>query len=317
MLIAITGSSGFIGKHLVNHIIRLGHDVRLIQRKRAPNAFHIEDISTFNNWAKALSGVDVVIHCASKVHCFNKSLKNNYDDFEKINVLATQRIALHAAKNNVKRLIFLSSVKVNGEKTKKGYPFRNNSGSFPKDFYAKSKFKAEETLKVISKKENLEIVIIRPPLVYGPNVRANFFKLLEFVYRGIPLPLMSINNKRSIMYVENLVEFIIVCLDKKSAINKTFLVSDSLPISTPDLIKLIYKCFVKESRLFHFPVFIIFLIGLLTRTNKKFEKLIDSMEIDPKETFEIMNWVPPYSTYEGIKSTVMWFKNKKIIEKSL
>ncbi len=308
MLIAITGASGFIGKHLVRHITELGHEVRLIQRSRANNAFYIKDIATFNNWSKAFSGVDVVIHCASKVHCFNKALKNNYKDFEKINVLATEKIAINAAKSNVKRLIFLSSVKVNGEKTKKGFPLYNNSSSFPKDFYSKSKFKAEEILKSISKKENIEIVIIRPPLVYGPNVGANFFKLLELVYRGIPLPLKSINNKRSIIYVGNLISFIAACLNNKSAINKTFLVSDSIAISTPDLIKLLEKFFNKESRLFHFPVFIIYFIGFLTRTNKKLEKLTDSLEIDPKETFEIMNWEPPFSSYEGIRNTVMWFK---------
>ena len=277
MLIAITGSSGFIGKHLVKSIISKGHEVRLIQKLSGPNVFQISDISTFENWAKAFEGVDIIIHCASRVHCFDKPTEKNYQEFEKINVLATQKIAMQSAKSKVKRLIFLSTIKVNGENTKKGYPLKNNSPSCPKDLYAKSKLKAEKILTSISQEENLEIVIIRSPLVYGPNVNANFLKLMEFVYKGFPLPFLSINNKRSMIYVENLVSFIIVCLNNDSAKNKTFLVSDALPISTPNLIKLISQFLKKNYSLFPCPVFILSIVGFLTKTSNKLVKLIESL----------------------------------------
>ena len=311
MLIAITGSSGFIGKHLVKSIISKGHEVRLIQKLSGPNVFQISDISTFDNWSKAFKGVDIIIHCASKVHCFDRPTEKIYREYEKINVLATEKIAMQAAKSKVKRLIFLSTIKVNGEKTKKGFPLKNNSPSCPEDLYAKSKLKAEKILKSISQEENLEIVIIRPPLVYGPNVSANFLKLMEFVYKGFPLPFLSINNKRSIIYVENLVSFIILCLNNDSAKNKTFMVSDALPISTPNLIKLISQFLKKDLSLFPCPVFILSLFGFLTRTSNKLDKLIESLEIDPEESYEIMNWRPPFTTEKGISKTVQWYKNLK------
>ena len=138
MLIAITGSSGFVGKYLTSHILDLGHDVRKIQRKKGANVFYIEDIFDFDNWSKALEGVDVLIHCATKVHCMNKFQKN-YEEFEKINVLATKKLAIQAAKSRVKRFIFLSTVKVHGENTKKGFPFKNNSPFNPQDYYSISK----------------------------------------------------------------------------------------------------------------------------------------------------------------------------------
>ena len=311
MLIAITGSNGFIGKHLVKSIKSKGHQVRLIQKLRGPNVFQINDISTFDNWAKALEGVDIVIHCASRVHDFDKPTESSYREFEKINVLATQKIALQSAKSNVKRLIFLSTVKVNGEKTKEGFPLKNNSPSCPKDLYAKSKLKAEKILYSISQKEDLEIVIIRPPLVYGPYVKANFLKMIELVYKGIPLPFLSISNNRSMIYVENLVSFMIVCLDNDSAKNKTFLVSDEQTISTPNLIKLIAKFLKKNLNLFPCPVIILTLLGFLTRNSNKINKLTDSLEIDPQETYEIMDWRPPFTTEKGIKKTVAWFENLK------
>ena len=216
---------------------------------------------------------------------------------------------MQSAKSKVKRLIFLSTIKVNGENTKKGYPLKNNSPSCPRDLYAKSKLKAEKILTSISKEENLEIVIIRSPLVYGPNVNANFLKLMELVNKGFPLPFLSINNKRSMIYVENLVSFIIVCLNNDSAKNKTFLVSDALPISTPNMIKLISKFLKKNFSLFPCPVFILSIVGFLTKTSNKLDKLIESLEIDPKETYEIMNWRPPFTTEKGIRKTVDWYKN--------
>ena len=311
MLIAVTGANGFVGEYLVKHLLELGHEVRLIQRKTGPNVFYIEDIYSFDNWSKVLEDVDVVIHCAAKVHCFENSSKNNYEEFEKINVFGTRKIAIHAAKSKVKRFIFLSSLKVHGENTKEGFPLNNSSSFDPKDSYSLSKLNAEKALKLIAKEEEIEIVIIRSPLVYGPKVSANFLKLLEIVYRGLPLPFLDIRNTRSIIYVENLVSFIAACLTKESAINKEFLVSDLKPISTPNLIKLVARFLKKESNLFKVPISLIYFIGFITRKNNKLEKILNSLEIDPYETFKVMEWEPPYSTEYGIKQTVSWFKRIK------
>ena len=180
MLIAITGSNGFIGDYLCKYLINFGYKIRRIQREKGKNVFLINDLENYNNWGQVLSGVDVVIHCASKVHSFQNS-KDDTSDYESINVLATERIAKAAAKLNVKKLIFLSTIKVYGEKTLPKNPFNNKTQFDPKDEYSRSKCRAENVLREVSKKYGLKIIIIRIPLVYGPLVGANFLKLIKLV----------------------------------------------------------------------------------------------------------------------------------------
>ena len=207
MLIAITGSNGFIGNYLSKYLINSGYKIRRIQRKKGKNVFLINDLENNNDWRKILSGVDVVIHCASKVHSFQSS-KKNISEYESINVLATKRIAKEAAKLNVKKLIFLSTVKVYGEKTLPKIPFNNKTEFNPEDEYSKSKCRAENVLREVSKKYGLKIIIIRIPLVYGPLVGANFLNLIKLVNLKIPLPFGNIQNKRSIIFIGNLADFI-------------------------------------------------------------------------------------------------------------
>ena len=156
----------------------------------------------------------------------------------------------------------------------------------------------------------MEVVILRSPLVYGPGVGANFLNLLKIVNKGFPLPFLNVKNRRSIIYVENLVSFIATCLSNKSAVNQKFLISDSKPVSTPDLIKLLERFFEKDSRLFKFPVTLILIIGFISRTNNKLDKLLNSLEIDPSNTFKIMKWEPPFTIEEGLRKTVNWFKKQ-------
>ena len=314
MLVAITGSNGFIGDYLSKYFIKLGYKIRKIQRKKGKNVFLINDLEKNNDWRRVLSGADIVIHCASKVHAF-QSLKEANSDYESINVLSTERIAKESAKLKIKKLIFLSTIKVYGEKTLPNNPFNNKTQFSPKDEYSKSKCRAENVLRKISKKYGLKIIIIRIPLVYGPLVGANFLNFIKLINLKIPLPFGNIHNKRSIIFVGNLADFICKCIVSKKALNKSFVVSDSNPVSTKELARLISKALNKKIIIFKFPLKILKLFGLFTNTKQKINRLIESLEVDPSETFNSLNWEPPYTTKEGIEITIDWFKGKKVKNK--
>ena len=314
MLVAITGSNGFIGDYLCKYLINFGYKIRRIQRKKGKNVFLIKNLESNNDWKSILSGVDVVIHCASKVHSFQNSKEAN-NNYESINVCATERIAKEAAKLNIKKLIFLSTVKVYGEKTLPNQPFNNKTKFSPKDSYSKSKCRAEDVLRDVSKKYGLKIVIIRIPLVYGPLVGANFLNFIKLVNLNIPLPFGKIQNRRSIIFVGNLADFIRKCIVSKKALNKTFVVSDYNPVSTNDLARLIAKGLNKNIIIFKLPIKILKLFGLITNNTQKINRLIESLEVDPRETFNCINWVPPYSTQQGVNITVNWFKREKVKKK--
>ena len=307
MLIAVTGSNGFVGNYLCKHLIEIGYKIRPIQRVKGKNTFLINDFKNSNDWSRALSGVDVVVHCASKVHSFDDSIQS-ISDYELINVISTEEIAKEAVKLNIKKLIFLSTVKVYGEKTFDGKPFNNNTKFSPKDEYSRSKMNAENVLKEISNKYGLKITIIRIPLVYGPKVGANFYNLIKLVNYQIPLPFGNIRNKRSVIFIGNLVDFISKCISSNDSVNKSFVVSDKYPLSTKELVILISKGLKNKVIIFKLPLKILKLFGLISKNTKKINRLIESLEVDPKETFEVLNWRPPYSTKEGIDITIEWYK---------
>ena len=311
MNIAITGSNGFLGNHLSIHLRELGHKVRLLQRKNGNDVFQIKNFVNYPKWKLALSEIDVLIHCAAIVHRQGRNNNKKYENYKEINVELTKEIAIQAEKAKVKRIIFISSIKVNGENTKRGMPLNNCSPSNPTDTYSLSKYAAEEDLKLLSQKGNIEVVIIRPPLIYGPNVKANFLNLIKIINLGVPLPFFNVDNKRSFIYVGNLVSFIASCIEKETAANKTFLVSDPFPISTPLLIKMISSALNRKTRVFKFPIFLLKVFGYLTNTKEKINRLIDDLEIDPLFSFKTLEWKPPYSTEEGIKKTIDWFKESQ------
>ena len=308
MLIAVTGSNGFIGKHLCNYLRKIGYDVRPIQRVKEKDAFQINDLKDNNDWERVLKGSDIVIHCASKVHSFEKESEKSKLSYEEINVLATEKIAKEAVKLGIKKFIYLSTIKVYGEKTLAGKPIKNDSILNPMDTYSLSKLKAEEKLRYISSNNGLKIIIIRIPLVYGPLVGANFLSLIRLVNLQIPLPLKNIANKRSIIFIGNLVDFISKCISNSSADNRSFIVSDSYSLSTKEIIVLISKSLKKKLFLFKFPITILRLLGFLTKNQTKVDRIISNLEVDPKYTFNFFKWKPPYSTEEGINLTISWFK---------
>jgi len=308
-MIAITGADGFIGKHLSQYLLKKGIETRRITREGNDNTFAIGNISRKTNWYKALNNIEVLIHCASITSIDNQN-SSTIAKLNEVNIKATKNMIEHAAKIGVKRIIFISSAKVNGDITPKNLKFNNESKPNPKDLYSLSKYKAENLLKSISNKNNIELVIIRPTLVYGEFVKGNFLSLINLVNKGIPLPLKNIKNSRSILYVGNLTYFIYMCIFKSDAKGKTFLISDLNPISTPDLIILLSEKLRKKTILFFFPIYLMRIFCSIFKKKKALSSLIDSFQIDPKDSYLFMNSKPPFSTEEGIIKTIDWFNRK-------
>ena len=230
--------------------------------------------------------------------------------FRKVNTEGTSQLARMAADAGVKRLVFLSTVKVNGEKTEK-HPFTEEHTPQPQDPYAISKFEAEQALHNISDATGLEMVILRPPLVYGQSVKANFLRLLDMVNKNIPLPLSMVNNKRSMIYIGNLVDAIIRCIEHPDAVNKTFLVSDGQDISTPDLIRMIAGAMGKKARLFPCPAPLLKMIGNVAGKSDEIERLTGSLQIDSAKIRRELSWTPPFTMEQGLRMTADWFMSNE------
>ena len=307
MLIAVTGANGFVGRHLCCHLTREGHQPRWIQRQVAPGTFQIPGIDTSTNWNEALAGVDVLIHCASRVHVLHEQVADPLAAYRAVNVAGTQRLALQAAELGVKRLIFLSSIKVNGEGTSPGQSFNGLTPAAPLDPYGISKLEAEQALQQVSAQTGLEVVVVRPPLVYGPGVRANFLRLLRLVQRQVPLPLGAGHNQRSLIYVGNLVSFLAACALQPAAAGRTFLIADAKPLSTPELVQKLAFALKTKPRLLPVLPSLLSLLGRLSGKQAELSRLTGSLVIDPSEAFQTLNWHPPFSTAEGLQITADWF----------
>jgi len=307
MLFAVTGANGFVGHHLCSHLNTEGHLVRPLQRRAAETAVQISDINASTDWSGALGGVDVVIHCASRVHVLYDQASEPLSAYRAVNVAGTRQLALQAVALGVKRLVFLSSIKVNGEGTPAGSAFTSLSPAGPLDPYAISKLEAEQALHEVAAQTNLEIVIVRPPLVFGSGVRANFLRLLRLVKRQIPLPLGRVQNQRSLIYVCNLVGFLTACALQPAAAGRTFLIADAKPLSTPELVQQLALALRTNSRLLPIPTSFLSLLGRLSGKQAEFSRLTGSLVIDPSEAFQTLNWKPPFSTAEGLQITADWF----------
>jgi len=268
----------------------------------------IESIGAATDWSDALTGVDTVVHLAARVHVMNDISSDPLSAFRQVNVAGTERLARMAAQAGVRRFIYISSVKVNGEGCEK--PFTERDIPVPEDPYGVSKWEAEQALQKISAETGLEVVIIRPPLVYGPGVKANFLSLFKIVVRGIPLPLSSIENLRSFIYIGNLVDAIIKCVEHPDAVNKTFLVSDGQDVSTPDLIRRTAKALELPARLFPVPVSFMRLAGKLSGKGGVVNRLMGSLIVDSTKIRRDLGWKPPFTLEEGLAETARWFKRQ-------
>jgi nucleoside-diphosphate-sugar epimerase len=310
--ILVTGANGFVGQNIHKNLIKLNYFVRGTVRNLDTalincNAKYISvgNIDAETKWYNALQGVDCIIHCAGLT--LKDTKKKFLDFYSLVNRDGTKQLAEQAVKAGVKRLIFLSTAGVNGEQTVGSLIFKHSDISQPENLYTISKWEAEEALLKISKQTGLEVVIIRPPLVYGEGVKGNFFRLLDIVYKQIPLPFASVNNLKSMVAVDNLVDLIICCIDHPKASGKTFLVSDGEDISTPDLIRKLSKCMNKSPRLFSVPESIIQFIGSLVGKSYDVKKLIMSFRVDNSYIREILGWSPALSLDVSLEKTVRWY----------
>lgn len=269
----------------------------------------VGEINSKTDWKGALEGVHIVIHLAARVHVMKETAVNPLIEFRKINTAGTERLAYMASVASVRRLIYVSSIGVNGKCTKDN-PFTEKSSLDPYDPYTISKLEAEKALKKIEMETGLEVVIIRPPLVYGPSNIGNFIRLLRLVNSGLPIPLATVSNRRSFIYVGNLVDAIIACLEHPAAANQTYLVSDGEDISTPELIRHLANMIGKPARLLPIPTIMLRLAGWLTRKSAEVDRLLDSLVIDSSKIRRELGWVPPYSMEQGLRETVDWFKTR-------
>ena len=317
MTVAVVGANGFIGSALTHKLCEKGYNVRGIVRLKERflkhnghiEVFAVGEINSDTNWNDALKGINIVIHLASRVHKLNDVSVNLLAEYRRVNTEGTQRLAEMSAGAGVKRLIFISTIKVNGEKTA-GDVFTENHLAHPQDPYAISKFEAEQSLHNISDTTGLEVVILRPPLVYGPGVKANFLRLLDMTNKNIPLPLSLVNNKRSMIYIGNLVDAIVKCIKHPDAANQTFLVSDGQDISTPELIRMIAKAMDKKARLFPCPTPLLKMIGRVLGKTAEIERLTSSLQIDSTKIRKTLDWTPPYTIEDGITETVKGYKSR-------
>ncbi len=309
--VMVTGASGFVGRALCDHLENEGYRVRKVMRLghslRPGLDIGIEDIGVSTDWLEAVTGVDAIVHLAARVHVMRASSESALEAFRQTNVLGTDGLALQAARAGVRRFLFLSSVKVNGEASAQ-HPFVESDPIAPKDAYGASKAEAEARLHIIASETGMEVVILRPPLVYGPWVRANFLSLLRTVDSGVPLPFLSISNLRSLVFVGNLVDALCACLTHPAAANRTFFVSDDHDVSTPQLIQEIASALGKKARLFPFPTALLHGAGLLTRRRPQIARLTESLQVDVSSIKAALNWDPPYSLQQGLQRTATWYR---------
>lgn len=298
--IVITGYSGFVGSVLVEHLKNY-QQLHLLGRKPSVvGKVYTHNIDSRSIYDEVLKSVDAVIHCAARVHIMGDSARDSLTEYRAINTEGTLNLARQAAQAGVKRFIFLSTIKVNGESTSHRSPFTAFDKRSPEDAYGISKSEAEEQLLALGSETGMEIVIIRPPLVYGEGVKANFASLMKFVGQGFPLPFRFIkHNKRSLVSVYNLVDLIKVCIDHPRAANQVFLVSDDEDLSTSQMVALMAKVQEKINFSLPLPVWCFKLAAATLKKETVMERLVGSLQLDIEHTKKTLDWVPPYSVEHG------------------
>ncbi len=331
MRVLVTGAGGFVGRALCQGLERSGHSVRRAVRVGVANGKNVgppisgravdiparenrytaETVATGaigpeTNWAVALSGIEAVVHLAARVHVLREKSRNPLAEFRLVNVAGSTRLAQEAATAGVRRLVYVSSIKVNGESTQAS-PFTETDTPRPQDAYGLSKLEAEQALRKISKETGMEVVIVRPPLVYGPGVGGNFLRMMHWVNRGFPLPLGAVRNSRSLIYLGNLVDVLMTCVSDPRAAGKNFLVSDGEDVSTPELLRRLAQAMGRRPRLVSFPPVLLHLAGLLTGRSAEIERLLGSLRVDSSRIRRELQWSPPFFMEQGLRETAAWY----------
>jgi nucleoside-diphosphate-sugar epimerase len=325
MNILVTGATGFVGRALVNHLIKTGHKVISLSRKQTnllPTEVEqlicsmeslLDDTQSSRKQLKhQLQNIDVVIHLAARVHMMQEKAVNPLQEFRLVNCDTSLALAKMAAVAGVKRFIFISSIKVNGELTEKNYPFQPNDVFIPVDPYGLSKYEAEQGLLELAQEADMEVVIIRLPLVYGPGVKANFVSMMNWVNKSIPLPFGAIDNQRSLVALDNLVSFIIHCIDHPKAANEIFLISDGEDVSTTELLRKVARAFGKKPRLVPVPVKWMKVIATLLGKEDLANRLFGSLQVDSSKARQLLGWKPVITMDEQLQKTVDAYLNKKV-----
>jgi UDP-glucose 4-epimerase len=316
MKILVTGANGFIGRHLSSHLVSIGHTVGSAVRSpgSAPDGTAevvVGNLAGATDWTGLLQGFDVVIHLAARVHVMNDTSVDPLSEFRQVNALATAALARAAANQGVTRLVFLSSIKVNGESTA-GTRFTASDLPAPKDPYGVSKSEAEIELRKIERDTDLDVVIVRTPLVYGPGVKGNFAKTLSLVHAGLPLPLAELRNRRTMVSVWNLVDLLEKCAADPSATGALILAGDAFSPSTPQLFTEISSAMGKKARMFRVPVSWMRLGGRLTGKTSIVGRLTESLEVESGSSSTDWVWKPPHVFADSILRTVTWYlENRK------
>lgn len=310
----ITGVTGFIGRALCHVMLKNGWKVfgsfrgsAVTDLPEAVKLVRIEEIGDHAYLPCDFEGVNVIVHLAGRAHIANSNCADQFEVFRKVNVAGTARLASAAAKAKVKRFIYISSIKVNGEGRQS--PYSEEDVPDPIDPYGVTKYEAEQVLAAISGETGMETVILRPPLVYGPGVKANFENLIKMVASGLPLPFKNVNNRRSFIYLGNLTNAILLSAIHLKAANETFMVSDCADVSTPDLIQLIAGAMGKKAALFSLPPVLLKSIAGVTGKGKELDKITGSLFVSSEKIRKSLGWQPPFSLKDGIKETVRCYKS--------
>jgi nucleoside-diphosphate-sugar epimerase len=311
MRILLTGASGFVGRATLRSALAAGHDVCAVVRTGAAPAppaqvVRISDLASYTRWRDALDGVDAVVHLAARVHVMRDRAADSLAAFRAVNVDGARQVASAAAEAGVRRFVFVSSVKVHGEASDDA-PLTAESPLAPADAYGRSKAEAEDALREIESRSPLRVVVVRPPLVYGPGVGANFLTLLKVVRRGWPLPLGRIDNRRSLIYVDNLADLLLLAAVHPAAAGRALLAADGPPVSTPELIRRMGRALGRPVRLAAVPEPWLRLAGRVTGRSAAVDRLLGSLEVDDSPTRQLLGWCEPVPPDEGLRRTADWF----------
>ncbi|MDR1855201.1 MAG: SDR family oxidoreductase [Azoarcus sp.] len=313
--ILLTGASGFIGQSLALRLAADGHRLRLALRSPlaldipAAEVFRFEGLSADTDWTTALAGVEVVVHCAGRTHVMKESAADALAEYRRVNLDGSARLGAQAARAGVRRFVFVSTVKVWGERSRQ--PFTVDTPPAPTDPYAISKLEAERALSSLTACSGMEVVIVRPPLVYGPGVKANFLRMMQWLDRGRPLPLAGVDGQRSLAARANLVDLLARCVEHPAAANQILPVSDGEDLSMPDLLRRLGAALGKPARLLRVPPWLLDVAARLLGRRDYFEKLSAPLQVDIGHTKRLLDWSPPMTVDEALKQTVAYFLEQR------
>jgi len=315
MNVLITGATGFVGSAVVRQLSRHSNNsvVAAVRRQSVllPQSIKqvlVGDLLVDTDYAAALEGIDVVLHAAARVHVMDDDASGSLAEFRKVNVEGTLNLARQAVQAGVKRFVFISSIKVNGEGTAINKPFKPDDAVTTQDPYGLSKWEAEQGLFELASETGMEVVVIRPPLIYGSGVKANFQKMIEWVKKGVPLPLGSVNNKRSLVALDNLVDFILLCATHPKAANEIFLISDGEDVSTTELLKKVSKALGKKARLIPVSVGLMTFVAKLLGKGDVANRLFGSLQVDSSKARKLLGWKPVITMDEQLRKTMTALK---------